>query len=344
MTVASTAAPALMSFTVDPWDPGYGQAFAEELDSSGGLSQSSAELNLDFEMPARDWLPLDPDPAVPVPEAVLFLDGVRRIDARVWVHGGGLQPVAGIAASLAAGLVVCDELAHVADVVVERGLFTAAGDVGDLVTRAGRYVAQPAEGAGLDKLSLALQQRLAFAEVQLAVAFRAAHAGDDDLLVVDGPLRGRAHLDRTVGYIKTHHASYLPGPQAAVVGALKPGQRTPAFTMGTSWERNSWYLQLPGTDGVPWSGVVRLECSADLEPKDVTRLADLTARVLPPFASSPHKDHRAPQNLVPIGGLERQLKHRLGDERLLYRSLRAAAAKVSRPPLLPITTASLAVA
>jgi hypothetical protein len=143
---------------------------------------------------------------------------------------------------------------------------------------------------------------------------------------VDGPLRGRAHLDRTVGYIKTHHASYLPGPQAAVVGALKPGQRTPAFTMGTSWERNSWYLQLPGTDGVPWSGVVRLECSADLEPKDVTRLADLTARVLPPFASTPYKDPRAPQNLVPIGGLERQLKHRLGDERLLYRALRAAAA------------------
>lgn len=325
MTAAGAAAPTLMSFTVDPWDPGYGQAFAEELDSSGGLSESSAELDLDFEMPAQEWLPLDPDPAVPVPETVLFLDGVRRIDARVWVHGGGLQPVAGIAASLAAGLVVCNELAHVADVVVERGLFTGAGDVGDLVTRAGRYAARAAEGAGLDKLSLALQQRLAFAEVQLAVAFRAGHAGDDDLLVVDGPLRGRAHLDRTVGYIKTHHASYLPGPQAAVVGALKPGQRTPAFTMGTSWERNSWYVQLPGTDGVPWSGVVRLECSADLEPKDVTRLADLTARVLPPFASTPHKDPRAPQNLVPIGGLERQLKHRLGDERLLYRALRAAA-------------------
>jgi len=326
-SAGSTADPPPMTFTVDPWDPGYGQAFGEEMDpaGSGALSESSAVLDLDFEVPAGDWRPIDPDPDVAVPQAVLFIDGVRRIDARVWVHGGGLQPVAGIAASLAAGLVVCNGLAHVADVVVERGLFTAAGDMGDLVTRAGRYVAQAAEGAGLDKLSLALQQRLAFAELQLAVAFRAAHPGDDDLLVVDGPLRGRTHLDRTVGYIKTHHASYLPGPQAAVVGALKPGQRTPAFTMGTSWQRNSWYLQLPGTDGVPWSGVVRLECSADLEPKDVTRLADLTARVLPPLASVPHKDPRAPQNLVPIGGLERQLKHRLGDERLLYRALRAAS-------------------
>jgi hypothetical protein len=385
--------PAPLSFTVDPWDPGYGQAFSDEQDESGGLSASSAVLDVSFEIPAADWRPIDPDPAAPVPPTILFLDGVRRIDARVWVHGGGLQPVAGIAASLAAGLVVCpgvartsagaippaaarpvngiaqppagaarpvngiaqppagaarpvngiaqppagaarpvNGIAHgltpaarVADVVVERGLFTAAGDVGALVTRAGRYEARAADGAGLDKLSLALQQRLSFAEVALAVAFRAAHPGDDDLLIVDGPLRGRAHLDRTVGYIKTHHASYLPGDQAAVVGALRPGQRTPAFTMGTSWQRTSWYLQLPGTDGVPWSGVVRLECSADLDVKDVTRLADLTALVLPPLASVPHKDPRAPQNLVPIGGLERQLKHRLGDERLLYRALRAAA-------------------
>ena len=317
---------ALMRFTVDPWDPGYGQAFSDEQAGSGGaLSESSALLDLDLEMPAEDWQPIGPPLGLPLPKSVLFLDGVRRIDARVWVNGGGLQPVAGIAASLAAGLVVCHGVAHVADVAVERGLFTAAGDAGDLVTRAGRYVARAAQGPGLDQLSLALQQRLAFAEVQLAVSYRAAHPSDDDLLVVDGPLRGRAHLDRTVGFIKTHHASYLPGEQAAVVGALKAGQRTPVFTMGTSWQRNSWYLQLPGTDGVPWSGVVRLECSADLAVADVTRLADLTACVLPPFASTPHKDPRAPQNLVPIGGLERQLKHRLGDELLLYRALRSAA-------------------
>jgi hypothetical protein len=324
MTVSAPAP--VFTFTVDPWDPGYGQAFADEQDEQDtGIGQSTAELNLDFEMPAAHWQPLDPDPATVIPPTILFLDGVRRIDARIWVHGAGQQPVAGIAASLAAGIVVCDGAARVAEVAVERALFTAAGDAGDLVTRGGRYVARPAGGAGLDKLSLAMQQRLAFAEVQLAVAFRGGHQGGDDLLVVDGPLRGRTHLERTVGYIKTHHTSYLPAEQAAVAAALRPGQRTPAFTMGTSWERNSWYLQLPGTDGVPWSGVVRLECSADLGRKDVTRLADLTALTLPSFASAPHKDPRAPQNLVPIGGLERQLKHRLGDERLLYRALRAAA-------------------
>jgi hypothetical protein len=319
-----TAPSAPVAFTVDPWDPGYGLAYSEDLDG-GVLEESSAELNLDLEVLAAQWRPINPDPVPPLPGTVLFLDGVRRIDARIWVHGRNPQPAAGIAASFAAGLVCCDEIARVADVIVERGLFTAAADATDIMTRSARYPARLADGPGLDQLSLALQQRLTGAEVQLALTFRAKHPAADDLLVVDGPLRGRTHLDRTVGYIKTHHASYLPTEQALVVAALAPGQRTPAFTMGTSWRRNSWYLQLPGTPGVPWSGVVRLECSAELPPAQVTGLADLTGRLLPPLASAPHKDPRAPQNLVPIGGLERELRHRLGDQQLLYRALRAAA-------------------
>jgi hypothetical protein len=302
-----------VSFTVDPWDPGYGLAYGEEL-SGDALAESSAELNLDLEVPAGQWRALDPDLAPRAPGTVLFLDGVRRIDARIWVHGSGPQPAPGIAASIAAGLVTCDGTASVAGVTVERGLFTAEKNAADISTRSARYPARLADGP-----------RLANAEVQLALTYRAQHPAGDDLLVVDGPLRGRTHLDRTVGYVKTHHASYLPAEQAAVVGVLRPGQRTPAFTVGTSWRRSTWYVQLPGTGGVPWSGVVRLECSAELPAADVTRLADLTARLLPPLASTPHKDPRAPQNLVPIGGLERELRHRLGDQQFLYRELRAAA-------------------
>ena len=314
----------MVSFTVDPWDPGYGLAFAEEA-AAEGLAESSAQLNLDLEMPAASWHPLNPDPAAPLPRTVLFADGVRRIDARIWVHNGSPQPGAGIAASYAAGLVACDGEAHIVDVAVERGLFTAAPEAAGIVTKTLRYPVRMAEVPGLDQLSLALQQRLTDTEVRLAVAFRARHPSGDDLLIVDGPLRGRTHLDRTVGYIKTHHTSYLPGAQAAIVSALAPGQRTPAFLMGTSWRRNSWYLRLPGMSGAPWSGVVRLECSADLPFAQVTRLADLTARLLPPLASTPHKDPRAPQNLVPIGGLERDLRRRLGDQHFLSRALRVAA-------------------
>ena len=312
-----------VSFSVDPWDPGYGIAFGEEMGEE--MPGTSAELDLDLELPADQWRPLSADRAVPVPKVLLFLDGVRRIDARIWVHGSDPQPAPGIAASFAAGLVCCNVSATISQVAVERGLFTAAADAAGIDSRHGRYPVYVAAGPGMDKLSLALQQRLANAEEQLELLFRKEHADGDDILFVDGPLRGRTHLDRTIGYVKTHHTAYLPGPQAAIVAALQAGQRTPAFTMGTSWRRNSWYLRLPGSSAAPWSGVVRLECSADLPVPEIKRLADLSAQVLPPLASAPHKDPRAPQNLVPIGGLERELRRRLGDQQLLYRSLRVAS-------------------
>ena len=341
---AAAAVPrAAVPFTVDPWDPAYGHAFSEE--DGSALEVSTAELVLDFEVPAADWRPIDPDPAPRMPGVVLFLDGVRRIDARVWVHVTSGQPALGIAASLAAGIVACDGAARVMDVAVERGLFTAAPQAVGIRTRAATYPVRVAAGPGYDKLSLALQQRLSALEVELAIAIRETGPPGDDLLVVDGPLRGRVHLDRTVGYVKTHHASYLPPQQAAVVSTLRPGQRTPAFTMGTSWRRNSWYLQLPpqgnpgfgspavqDASGAPWAGVVRIECSADFPVDRVRELADLTARVLPPLASAPHKDPRAPQNLVPIGGLERELRRRLGDQQLLYRALRSEAITRSADP------------
>jgi hypothetical protein len=73
-------------------------------------------------------------------------------------------------------------------------------------------------------------------------------------------------------------------------------------------------------------GIVRCEASAALRADDVIALADRVAATLPRFASAPHKDARAPQNLYPIGGLERHLRHRLGDAAVVYRALRRAGA------------------
>jgi hypothetical protein len=72
--------------------------------------------------------------------------------------------------------------------------------------------------------------------------------------------------------------------------------------------------------------VVRVEASADRTVVEASRLADLSAATLPRFASVPHKDPRAPQNLFPIGGLERELRRRLGDPAFVQRALRSAAA------------------
>jgi hypothetical protein len=141
-------------------------------------------------------------------------------------------------------------------------------------------------------------------------------------------LRGGGHRAGTVGYVKTHHVRYLDPAADAVVATLEAGWRTPIFlATARMWTRYSWYLRLPFAGaGHPWAGVVRCETSADCEPAAAVALADRVTAALPRFASERHKDARAPQNLYPIGGLERLLRHRLGDPNIIYRSLRIAAA------------------
>ncbi|MGP3960156.1 hypothetical protein ACTWPT_29530 [Nonomuraea sp. 3N208] len=313
----------MTGFTVDPWDPGYAAALAVEALSE--LGATSAELVLDIERPAADWKPVTPGPDAAAPETLLVADGVRRIDARVWVHDPDApMPVPGIAASYAAGIVRCGpDGADLAEIEVHRALISAFPQTPEVKTPHATYHPSKAADGSFEELSLALQRQVTQLEVDLAVRHRSQ---SDDLLLVDGPLRGRTHLPRTVGYIKTHHTAYLPPPQSSVIAALTPGQRTPVFLMGTSWRRHAWYVRLPVQSSAPWAGVARCEASAELEPAQVVRLADAVTLALPPLAGVDYKDPRAPQNLVPIGGLEKLLRHHLGDARLLYRALRTAAA------------------
>ena len=149
---------------------------------------------------------------------------------------------------------------------------------------------------------------------------------DTDLLVIDGPLRSRDHLPRALGFIKTHRAIYLP-PE------LNDGRR-PARRRGAD-------------AGVPDGhqlGPVRLVPAAPVPTRIPVgrrrargvrrrvaggrggRARSLSQRLLPRYASVEYKDQRAPQNLVPIAGLERQLRRRLGDQKMVYRALQVAAA------------------
>ena len=56
-------------------------------------------------------------------------------------------------------------------------------------------------------------------------------------------------------------------------------------------------------------------------------LADRVTATLPRYASEPHKESRAPQNLYPIKGLELAMRRRLGDQRILHRALREASGR-----------------
>jgi hypothetical protein len=341
----STAADAAMRWSVESWDPAYGLP-GEALD----LDESSADVVVDIEVAIPDWAPLDVAPpdlgAAGATGAVVFVDGVRRVDARAWVHGPDGSVVAAICATYGAGAVRCvapgvaGGSARIASVLIERGLFTASPHAVDVHTRAGDYLLRTVGSTRTEALPLALQARMG--ELEIAAA-EAACEGDCDLLIVDGPLRGRGHLPHAVGFIKTHQVAYLPQAQHAVVTALEAGQRTPVFATGTAFSRYACYLRLParGSGGAPlitaaraapdsvntpWAGVVRLEVPADLDAPDAIALLNTAAGVLPRYASQPHKEPRAPQNLYPIAGLERELRRRLGDEALLYRALRQAAA------------------
>lgn len=331
-----------MRYTVDGWDPAYGAS----LELEEYLQESSADVTVDLELRASEWRAIDVRTDIPAPGVMLFVDGVRRIEARVWIDSPqdtgeassrpATDATAALCASYAAGVVCCcGQQAHLVTAELRRGLFSIAPHASDINTRAGKYQAHHVAGSAVGvplmaRLSQALQRRLADVEVAAAATARSAihdHGtpADDDLLIIDGPLRGRQHLPRALGYIKSHRSTYLPSEFNALIGTLTPGQRTPVFHMGTSWDRHSWYLRLPGPPGSPWAGIVRVECAAELPITEVIRLASLSQSTLGRFASAAYKDSRAPQNLYPIGGLERELRHRLGDPRLLYRALRERA-------------------
>ncbi|GAC1590988.1 MAG: hypothetical protein NVS3B21_09030 [Acidimicrobiales bacterium] len=313
-----------MQFAVEAWANEYGSP----IEDSEVLATPQHPPLLDIEMAVEDWRPIAAPGPVARAARVAFTDGVRRVDARVWIADGPHTRL-GLCASYAAGVVrataaVGTEPARavVVSCEVERGVFTCAPGAEPVRSRHATFEVRLVDSDEPDRLSLAVQHRMGELEVALV-----AQAGAADLVVVDGPLRGRQHVPHAIGYVKTHHVAYLPPIVEGIVAALAPGERTPVFVTTASWSRYSWYVRLPGRPGHPWAGVVRCEAPADLATIEAVHLAELSAATVGHFASSPHKDPRAPQNLYPIAGLERALRHRLGDAPLIYRSLRAAAAQ-----------------
>src|SRR5262245_855059 len=145
---------------VDPWAPNYGTSVG--FDEDGPDQRSPAALDSDLEMPADEWHPIGAMPGVHAPDVVYFVDGVRRLDARVWLEDDE-QTYAGIAASLAAGVVRCDRRAGVAEVLpphVERGIFTAAPGVTPLGERPTQYEARRVDVRDPNRLVNAVQSRL----------------------------------------------------------------------------------------------------------------------------------------------------------------------------------------
>jgi hypothetical protein len=305
---------------VDPWDPEYGTSL--ELDTAEDLPQT---VELDVEpMP---WQPIAPRDPGDLP-CCAFIDGVRRIDVRLFAEEDGAMAPA-LAGSWAVGTAWSTRPPAVGEIVVGRTLVVGGGLTHpDLMPEVGgdelRYVFIGVAGPTPIDPIVGLQNVMR--EAEAALARRVFLSGDAEVLVLDGPLTYFAD-GPIVGMIKRQSRSYLPDSRAAILNALGPGERTPLFQLGEQrLERYSWYARLVSVrpiDGA-MTGVVRLEVPKEIGIETARSLADLTTAVLPRFASVVGRDPRAPQNLYPVAQLERVLRHRLGDAALVRRAVEVA--------------------
>lgn len=312
-----------LDLRLDPWEVEYGSELP-----LGSPPETSDDGDVDpaVEIAAADWRPLIPAADAATPRRLTFVDGVRRIEARV-IGRQGERLYHGAFGSFGVGSVEAGPGgAAVTEVRVDRVLALDSGQSlpGPIaVGPALAYRVVSAADSDVNAPLARLQEEMRLAEERLA---RELADREGALVVSDGPLtfehpvRGGA-----LGYIKRLFKLHLEGSLLPVLAALPAGARSPVFALRATrrFARYSWFLRLAPTRAgdSDLAGIVRLEVAESVGLEAARRLADATARALPGFAPSRGRDPRAPQNLLPIGALESHLRRRLGDPRLLRRRI-----------------------
>jgi uncharacterized protein len=318
-----------MRIAVEAWSPDYGSGL--ELGEPDEVSVEKVDTGCEV----QQWTPITPRDSAPSQRPIAFVDGTRRIDARVFLMNGEGGATPGVAGTVGVGAVVCEfngdrRRAKCAEVEITRLLAVGDGLSQGLSAGPGlEYQGLPVPGQSTDRLVDEVHNSMRAREARVAQRL----ADGDHLVFADGPLAVVDPGPRSIiGFIKAHARRYLPPDKEAVLTQLGCGQRTPIFAFGELRARYSWYVRLcaPERDMHGWFGIARCEVPAALAIDRVMEMADLSGRLLPGFASRPFWDARAPQNLVPIAGLERRLRHLMGERELVYRMIRSAAKRVGQ--------------
>ncbi len=306
---------------LDPWPGDYDGALQiEEL-----LEQQAAEIDATVETSTWAMIPSRADQSRP--EKLVFVDGVRRIDARVLGETDSGEIVYGMFGSLAVGAVeVVASKAVIDDAIVRRYLVLGSNhcpdpeafQIGDALITFDPYSTADTAPTGP---MLAIQNLMRSEEAKLAEEMEASGA----CVFADGPLNYFSGLKHgTVGIIKRLHQPYIPSSKFALLSKLQPGERTPIFAiLDGKYDRYAWYLRLAEPRALDYgvAGIIRLEVRTSVGIEEAVKSASTSAACLPAFASDPCRDPRSPQNLVPVGALEQELHRRMGDSMLIRRGI-----------------------
>ena len=313
-----------MQWSVAEWSPEYGDPHGFGEDDGGEPPQI-------WEHPAMQ--------SVQVPrclDRLGFVDGTRQLEARLYLETAqGLS--SGLAGITGAGAVLPDAGGRLGfrDLRVERRVVLSGyrGQPPGLPEQAGgwRWQVVALESDEPQAAQSFLQQSMRDTEAEIAHHW----AQQGFTVVLDGPLHGVALGDPRpgliVGYVKTQHRRLFEGLEAEVITHLHGGERTSVFDWN---QRRACYLRLVDGPGQaqhhPWFATVRLEVSQTLPRDQALPALRRAAGSLPRYCSEQHCDARAPQNLQPVAGLERELRRRAGDRQLGLRAIRQAVSHWSR--------------
>lgn len=291
---------------------------------------------------------------------VLVVDGKPRMEARLLLeddHGG--MALGGYGAFVVGAVDLCPHGSRPAELHSVRAsrMLAHSGDFDLDIARlsprnphTGQLEYHPVrfEEARLEGAKAALQRAMLEREGTMARELATAIADPDDeplleelatLVLQDGPVRVGLAGSAIVGCVKTLHTDYLGVDRSGLLASLKPGERTPILRFGYEsggverQARFTWYVRLCDAPFYlhPFAGVMRLEMHApddpDFLPAIVQDIADLSGELLCKLGSAPHKDPRAPQNLIPTAALEQAMSRAMGSQALVTRRIRAHVAR-----------------
>jgi len=306
---------------IDPWQADYGPEIGAEVEPNEG----DLHVVEDVEVPRESWQPIMSRAAAPPFGRMVFVDGVRRIDARIQIPRPKTICYGAFGTYAVGSVNVVNGMAEFGDAHVERVVATGSGiAIPNLipVMQAASYFPVASPETDPEAPLRLIQAEMRRGEERLASELARQ---DDTLVITDGPLRfEESGQGNAAGYIKRISKFYISG-DLGILEALPPGARTPLFMLGTKRPlgRYSWFLRIaaPVVGDSPLSGIVRIEVSVTSGLEAARGLAAALAPLLPLFVPARGRDPRAPQNLVPVGALEVRLRHMMGDRELLRRNI-----------------------